>query len=271
MSKNLNNKSNYISFSYDKTGKKQYTYDKEFVKKASNNKFKRIVLFANSYNYLYNYVKRKLNEIKLNEIKLNEMKLDKTNLDFKDFQCLIMIWILLKTYIRVGNTESDTYGLTTLLNKHVILEKDINGSYYVILDFIGKKRVRNYKKIKDPLLYKYFIGIKKTKRPNEQLFTVSNNELNLHLKSLIGSQFTCKDIRTYSANKLFINYLINQKTLKGSYEYVAKELCNTKYISKKSYIMNSISNLFKNKPDYFNNSTSVNDILQTSLRYEIKS
>ena len=229
----MNISSNYISYSFDKSGKKQYQYREDFIHKTTKLKYKRIIKFCEKWKYLCGIIKNKLLKKEFNSQ--------------KEFECTLMIYILLKTYIRPGNNDSDNYGLTTLKNKHISLSIKPT----VILDFIGKKAVRNYKEVSDPLMYNYIKSIKKKSACNSKLFGVSCTDLNLYLKSIIGLDYTCKDIRTFSANRLFIEYIKKNNTIKGSYDHVAKELCNTKYISRKSYIMNTIEKLYNKNTESF--------------------
>jgi DNA topoisomerase-1 len=239
--KHKNSSGNYLSYSLDKSGKKQYQYPQDFVDKQTKIKFRRIKAFSKIYDKLVIKVRRKL--------------LSGSFENTKELECYLLIYILLRTYFRTGNDNSNNYGLTTLEPRHVLTRvPDI-----VIFDFIGKKSVRNYKTISDQLMYKYITYLKKTtgsQKGKDQLFSVNAHELNNFLKTLIGPEFICKDIRTYSANKVFIEYLIKNKTLKGSYDHVASQLCNTKYISRKNYVMNSIEDLFKRKPELFTNNST---------------
>jgi len=212
---------------YDSKGRKQYLYSKEYIEKTKNKKFKKI----NSIDY-DNYKE------------IIDHNINKKNLSRENIICNILK-LMEDLNIRVGNESykkhNGSYGITTLLKSHLKDNK---------LCFIGKKGIYHEKKITEKKSKDFLIKMLKIKGPN--LFNYSDNvkvtskDLNDFLQSKIDKNISCKDIRTYSANKMFLGYMKNYKLCKTQTErkkkineaidFVANELGNTRKICKESYI-----------------------------------
>ena len=131
--------------------------------------------------------------------------------------CVIanVIKIMEELCIRVGNEsykkENGTYGISTLLKSHYK-----NNT----LSFVGKKGILHNKIINNNDSISFIHRVLKIKGPylfNDISGTrITSGDLNTFLKEKVQSNITCKDIRTYCANKIFVTYM---KTLKkGSTE-----------------------------------------------------
>jgi DNA topoisomerase-1 len=214
----------------DTSGKKQYIYHPKFVELTTQEKFKRIQKFSPLLKKFITGVYSKIKNL--------------TNIETKEEEICLLFYILNKTWFRIGNDTYNTYGLTTLEKKHITFQlKDT-----IIFDFIGKKKMRNYKKIRDSVIYILLKNMCSNKKQNEAIFKVTSNEMNDYLQKNMSPEFTCKDFRTYYGNILFIKCLCSGLSTRESYNKVAEALCHTKYISKKSYIMSSkIEELYKQK------------------------
>ena len=212
---------------YDSKGRKQYIYHKDFVEKSKIKKFKKMNTFnyARYNNVLKHYIRR--------------CDLSK--------ECIIanIIKIMEELNIRVGNEsykkENGSYGITTLLKKH------LKGN---TLTFVGKKGIAHIKCITDPKSLAFVKRILTIKGPNLFYYStgsaISSNDLNTFLREKIQTNITCKDIRTYCANKIFLNFMSKMKLpstvkdrktniLKGI-DYTANELGNTRKVCKDSYL-----------------------------------
>tara|TARA_B100000287_G_scaffold435051_1_gene501597 strand:+ start:26 stop:850 length:825 start_codon:yes stop_codon:yes gene_type:complete len=212
---------------YDSKNRKQYIYNKDFVEKKKNLKFKKINSFDyKKYNKVINYY-------------INKKDLSKN--------CVIanIIKLMEDLNIRVGNEtykkENGSYGITTLQKKH--LKGDV-------LIFIGKKGIEHKKNITNKNSLEFIKKILSIKGPD--LFydssgnKINSKDLNDFLKTKIQENITCKDIRTYSANKIFLDYM--KKNKKGITEnerkknvlegidYTSKELGNSRKICRDSYL-----------------------------------
>lgn len=231
----------------DIKNKTQYIYNDKWTKYSTNEKFKRFFLFAKKVNILTS---------KINKI------LESKEFDNEEFIVALIIKILFLTHCRVGNetyaNENNTYGLTTLLKKHV----SFDGST-IKFDFIGKKHVQQNIRFSDSLCLKYLKEL--LTFPGERLFKtksgilIGSSHVNDFIRKNIGD-FTAKDIRTYTSNQLFIEILkskdipINttdaKRKLNSSLEEVSNKLGNSKAICKKSYILPDIVNHYMESPSH---------------------
>tara|TARA_B110000977_G_scaffold116766_1_gene150823 strand:- start:1957 stop:2775 length:819 start_codon:yes stop_codon:yes gene_type:complete len=224
---NKSNKSKLQATGFDAKGRKQYIYHAAWIEKSNEKKFNKIKHFN------YDHYSRVIN----NFIKKNDLSRD----------CVIanVIKIMEDLNIRVGNEmykkENGSYGITTLLKSHLSGDK---------LKFIGKKGIQHTKEIKSDKSLKFVDRVKKIKGPN--LFyddygkCISSSDLNTFLRNKVNSNVTCKDIRTYRANQIFLKFM--KKLKKGHTEkerkkqilqgidHTANELGNTRKICKDSYL-----------------------------------
>lgn len=218
------------------TGKIQYIYNPEFTDKQNRAKFDRMILFSKKIDSLHNAIKN-----------------IKQDINSQNFIISLIIRIIYKTFMRIGNEQYDTYGITTLEKRHIFFKDD-----KIIFDFVGKKNVHHIIELKDPFIYKYLYKIVSIKKPNDRIFDpVTSEDVNQFIKKYMGQQFSSKDFRTYASNRLFIEMLrqCDHKNLdtdiRKAITFVANELGHTKNTSKKSYIMNSLIDLYKKDPYNF--------------------
>jgi len=220
---------------YDSKGRKQYIYNKKFVEKSKIKKFKKLDTFDyNKYSRVINhYILKK--DLSRNCVIANVLKL------MEDLN------------IRVGNDsykkENGTYGISTMLKSH--LRGDT-------LSFIGKKGISHTKKITNPKSLEFIKKVTKIKGP--YLFydvngtRINSQDLNTFLKEKVQTNITCKDIRTYSANKIFKAFMNNAKmgttekerkrnVIKGI-DYTANELGNTRKVCRDSYLCPEVINKY---------------------------
>jgi len=207
-----------------------------------------------------------------------ELKFDKCDkLDFNKFENVIekyskiiypefnknyvicnMLKIMKDLNIRVGNEiyldENKSVGLTTMGKKNFY--KDSKGENY--LYFKGKKGVEHKKKLKknhknfiekiikideskDNFLFKYL--------ENNSLKHVNSKDMNNFLRNYVDRRMTTKDVRTYSANKIFLKNFnelkfkygdLGEKGIKKAkieaIRITANELGNTEKVCRDSYI-----------------------------------
>jgi hypothetical protein len=129
----------------------------------------------------------------------------------------------------------------------------------ILIDFIGKKGVRNLAYCNHRIIYEYLNNkYKNASSKDEYIFSYGNNKIitskdvNEYLKKIsnyysdkqTNTIITTKDLRTWNANILFISYFKKlrnnnnsiDKNIKNAIEMVAKKLHNTYSICKKSYI-----------------------------------
>lgn len=178
------------------------------------------------------------------------------------FKASLATLLLLHTGIRVGNEDSAagyqtqphpnakdqtskyvrTYGLTTLQNKHFILQPD--GSY--LLSFVGKKCVNNEFIVKDKVVCTAISELLLSNNPTHSL-GISDYELTKYIKANIGESFSPKDFRCLEANILawkFVSTInpifMTKKHLKPQlsllFNYVSSKLNNLPGTAKKNYV-----------------------------------
>ena len=181
------------------------------------------------------------------------------------FACLVMM----KYGIRIGNEDSatgyesgmeetegeivQTYGTTTLLNKHVSV-----GENDITLDFLGKTQVEQNINIDDPFIVKYAKIYDDSRLPENKWLGIDYDILFKFVKQEVGDSFIPKDFRTFCANvtgwttikSVLGSPQKDTKTeingeIKDVVESVANKLGNTPGISKRSYIDNRMLDWFE--------------------------
>ena len=220
-------------YGIDSSGKKQYILSQDWINNSKYEKFNRMKSFIKNISSFKKHIKLKNNNINRENI------------------IHLLFNLLIDTHIRVGNEiyadQNKTYGLTTLKQKHLIVK---DGNYY--FSFVGKSKIKHHIEIPEtyiPMMRKLNCNDK-----NKPMFyydnfkIISSEELNNYLKENMGSAYTCKDFRTYSANILFIKAFLKncknnpkvKKVIIKSIDESAHLLGHTRSISRKSYISNNL-------------------------------
>jgi len=221
----------------DAAGRKQYRYHPQWNKLRNQSKYYHMQLFAE-----YLPAIRKQVDIDMN----------RPNLDYEKVVALV-VRIMELTSIRVGNESYKklygSFGLTTLMNKHVKIEgTDVN------FEFKGKKGV--YHKVS--LHSRKLARLVKQCRdlPGRELFqyfddegnkrSIGSGDVNDYLKAITGEDFTAKDFRTW-AGSLSALYAFKEaggfdtvtecrKKIVSVLDEVAVNLGNTRTVCKKYYV-----------------------------------
>ena len=182
----------------------------------------------------------------------------------KDYIISLIFRILLRTYSRVGNEiyaeENNTYGLTTLLKKHISISGDT-----VTLSFVGKKNVKQNLEFTDKLSVKILKELLKLK--GDRIFKTDDGidikscDINKFMKTILGEEYSVKDFRTFSSNDLFLKRLYSKeiplnitsakKNINECYDEVAEKLGHTREVSRSSYVIPSISEKYLEDPVKF--------------------
>jgi DNA topoisomerase-1 len=218
-------KGKILAIGIDTKGRKQYTYNKKSIEKNSVNKFKKLIEFGKNYDKI---------------IKKIDMDFY-TGVDNKEKQIATILKIIMDCNFRIGNDkytkDNKSYGVSTLENQHIKIKNN-----KVIIDFIGKKGVRNECEIKNKKIIRTLKAKKKllnnkdrifTYRKNNKYYHIKSNDVNIYLKKL--GNYTTKNFRTWSANIELIKNLKNNN-LKLAIEQVANKLHHTPAICKKNYL-----------------------------------
>ncbi len=251
---NLNPNAKLLVTGYDDAGRKQYMYNKKWVAMRSKEKYCNLIGFG-----------KKLPQIKRQiSTYMMQKKIDKNKI------IALILTIILICNFRIGNVSCrdkyNSFGISTITKKHV----NFKNNNTTVIDFIGKKGVRNTctihnKKITDTLAQLY-----KKRTKNESLFTYSNgnrestvtsSDINDFLKQY--GDYTSKDFRTWIANTDFINEIMDigfpisntiterKKAVLESIKIVAADLHHTVAVCRKKYILSDLSDLYIDNPKKF--------------------
>ncbi|MEO6851036.1 MAG: DNA topoisomerase IB, partial [Mucilaginibacter sp.] len=221
----------------DVAGRKQYRYHPEWNKLRNQSKYYRLQLFASYLPAIRKQVDKDLN---------------RPNLDHEKVVALV-VRVMELTSIRVGNESYKklygSFGLTTLMNKHVKIEGADIG-----FEFKGKKGVFHKIELHSRKLARLVKQCRDL--PGKELFQYYNHEgkrcpvgsgdVNDYLKTTTGEDFTAKDFRTW-AGSVSALYAFKQagefetiteckRKIVSVLDEVAVNLGNTRTVCKKYYV-----------------------------------
>ena len=115
-----------LAIGYDEKSRPQYIYNKSFTKKRNILKFSDLIDFGKNYKKIFNKIQSDLYTTK----------------ESKEKQIATILMLIIECDFRVGNDkytkDNKSYGVTTLESRHIINKKG-----KILIDFIGKKGVRN--------------------------------------------------------------------------------------------------------------------------------
>ena len=161
-----------------------------------------------------------------------------------------VVRLMEETLARVGNPEyasqNNTFGLTTLRNRHVRITRG-----RIELDFRAKHGIRHVSLVSDRKLARVVKNCRDL--PGSELFQyideagerycIDSADVNDYLREISGRDITAKDFRTWAATNLALLALADKEheppTKKAQVEavkQVAKRLGNTPAICRKCYI-----------------------------------
>lgn len=248
----------------DLKGRKQYIYHSAFEKLKQEEKFNRMVDFA-----------EKLPEIR------KQAHHDLHQKGWKKAKVLALMMLILDEYgIRIGNKQyqkrNNTFGLTTLRRKHFSVEEE-----ELVFSFIGKSGKEREVHIDDEELIPFIrksaempgYEIFRYKDDNNQFCTIDSEEVNEYIHHYIGNDFSSKDFRTWTASRLAVEfYPIALEESEGSrkkfsnivIKMVADELGNTPTVCRNYYVHPKLFNTIDQKaiptPNPFKDSENENGL-----------
>ena len=214
----------------DKAGRKQYIYSENMKKKRELKKYNQIYKLTKNIDHFNKKINNDLAQKDFNKDKL-------IALTFK---------IMDLCNFRSGNKKYEkkygSYGLTTIHKKHLKINEN-----KITIDFVGKKGVNNNCIIKNKNLQNI---IKKvytlSSKDDNYLFSIiyKNEKINITVidlnKYLELFNITCKDLRTWNANIIFLKNLKKEVDhLNDSYDLLDS---NKKIKLRKKLIINCIKN-----------------------------
>ena len=221
----------------DARRRKQYRYHDRWREVRDENKYGKMIIFAQALPKIRRRIDRDLKRSGLPREKV----------------LATVVQLLEKTFIRVGNEEyakaNKSFGLTTMRNRHV----EVKGSK-LRFRFRGKSGQEHDIDTEDRRVAKI---IKKLQDlPGQEVFQyldengerhqVTSEDVNQYLREISGEDFTAKDFRTWAgtvmaamalqAQEAFENKSQAKKNVKAAIGAVAKMLGNTPAVCRKCYV-----------------------------------
>ena len=221
----------------DARGRKQYRYHPRWREVRDDNKYGRMIAFAQALPQ----IRRRTDH----DLALPGLPREKV--------LAAAVQLLEKTLIRVGNEEyarqNRSFGLTTMRDRHV----DVAGSR-LLFRFRGKGGREHVVDVADRRLARI---VKRCEElPGQELFqyvddegerrTIDSGDVNDYLRSITGQDFTAKDFRTWAGTKLAAMALQEvqasgsdaeaKRNIVRAIESVAQRLGNTAAICRKCYV-----------------------------------
>jgi DNA topoisomerase-1 len=221
----------------DARGRKQYRYHARWREAQDQNKYERIIAFAQTLPKIRRAVARDLRKRGLPREKV----------------LAAAVKLLETTLIRVGNDEyardNHSFGLTTMHDEHV----KIRGAT-IRFDFRGKHGIEHEIDLEDPRLAAIVRACRDL--PGQELFQyldeagevcdVGSGDVNDYLRAIGGEEFTAKDFRTWAGTALaaqalqefhdFDSTAAAKRNITKAIERVAERLGNTQAICRKCYV-----------------------------------
>ncbi len=221
----------------DARGRKQYKYHPQWSKVRSENKFSRMLAFAQTLPKIRRAVEKDISRQSINREKV----------------IATVIQLMEKGHMRVGNAEyakeNGSFGLTTLRDKHV----EVKGNRLKFA-FKGKKGIWHEIELNDKRLARIVQKCKDI--PGQELFqyyddegkrhSIDSGAVNEYLHNVTGDDFTAKDFRTWAGTLRAFTALWKLQPAESKTERkaqlvevvkeVARRLGNTPTVCKKYYI-----------------------------------
>jgi DNA topoisomerase-1 len=251
---------------YDDRRRKQYRYHPRWREIRDQQKYDRLIAFAQRLPKLRRRVNR--------DLKRRGMPREKV--------LAAVVRLLEMTLIRVGNDEyakdNGSFGLTTLRNDHV----QVNGST-ICFEFQGKCGKEHEIDLCDGRLAR--IVAKCQDLPGQELFQFLDDEgqvrdigsidVNDYLREIAGDDFTAKDFRTWAGTLLaaraleemreFDSQSAAKRNVVRAIEHVAERLGNTKAVCRKCYIHPAVIEAYMEKSLVH----SVKQVVERELREKL--
>jgi DNA topoisomerase-1 len=223
----------------DDKDRKQYIYNPKFREKRDQEKFDRILNFADQLEHM-----RRVTGQHLRKRTLGREKVLAT-----------MVRLLEAAYFRPGSDyyakENESYGLTTMRSKHLQIEGN-----ELIFHYIGKSGKEQERHIVDAKLARIVKEIDEL--PGYEIFKfidedgkrqdVKSDHLNEYIREVMGEEFSAKDFRTWAGTVIAAMALDEigaleekdqkalDKNIRNAVVKVSEHLGNTPSVARSSYI-----------------------------------
>jgi DNA topoisomerase I len=231
----------------DARGRKQYRYHDDWRRRRDQAKFDAMVAFARALPALRRRVARDPAAPTDGGEPLSEARV---------LACAVRL--LDVGLFRIGGedyaAQNETYGLTTLLKRHVRVERD-----GLLFDFPAKHGVRRVQRVEDADVRPVILALRRRRGGGEELLAwrrgrswvdVRADDVNAYLKEAAGGDFSAKDFRTWNATALCAVALAlravraheagsrasRRRLVKAAIDEVATFLGNTPAVARGSYV-----------------------------------
>jgi len=223
----------------DQAGRKQYLYHPRWRERRDLEKFDDMVVFARALPALRSVVER--------DIALDDMSREQV------LACATRL--LDRGFFRIGSevyaVTNETYGLATMLKRHVTCDGDVIG-----FDYIAKESKRRVQAIIDPEVAAIVTTLKRRRGGGDGLLAykregrwcpVRSPDINAYLKAATSLDVSAKDFRTWGATVLAAVGLAviepselsrtgRKRAIVRAVKEVAFYLGNTPAVARNSYI-----------------------------------
>lgn len=221
----------------DNRGRKQYRYHDRWREVRDENKYEKMLVFAETLPKIRRRLRKDLKRRGLPRQKV----------------LATVVQLLERTFIRVGNEsyakENNSFGLTTMRNRHV----RVSGAK-LRFRFRGKSGKEHDIDLQDGRVARIIKTLQDL--PGQEVFQyfdeagerhrITSEDVNEYLREITGEDFTAKDFRTWagtvlavialSAQEPFENKSQAKKNVKSAIGAVASILGNTPAICRKCYV-----------------------------------
>ncbi len=223
----------------DDKGRKQYIYNPKFRQQQEQEKFDRILNFADQLEHMRRVTGQHLRKRTLGREKV--------------LAC--MVRLLEAAYFRPGSDryskENKSYGLTTMRSKHMQIEGD-----ELIFSYVGKSGKEQERHVVDKKLARIVKEIDEL--PGYEIFKfidengvrqdVKSDHLNEYIREVMGEEFSAKDFRTWAGTVIAAMALDEigaleekdqkalDKNIRNAVVKVSEHLGNTPSVARGSYI-----------------------------------
>jgi DNA topoisomerase I len=221
----------------DTKGRKQYLYHPDWRTQRDAAKFDHLAEFGERLPRLRRLVNRDMRERSLRKARV----------------IATIVRLLEQSLIRVGNDEyakeNESYGLSTLKNRHALVKGDQlvfqfkgkSGIYHAIKITDGKvaRTVKRCQDLPGQRLFRYY-------DETGELRDVRSEDVNEYIQQSIGPNFSTKDFRTWAGSAFALSILSRldrptskrqaQKEIGTAIKQAAQVLGNTPAVCRRSYI-----------------------------------
>ena len=206
----------------DVKGRKQYRYHSQWRAFQDRKKFENLLAFGHHLTYLRRKISRDLRRQDNSKI----------------FVCAAITRLIDKGALRIGHSQNEAVGASTLRQKHISLT-----SNSLKLDYKAKGGKRVRKQIKDKTLARVLGRIDDL--PGRRLFQYIGDDGQVygldssHVNGYLGEDFTAKTFRTWHGTLAAFECALEtegEPTIKALSEAAAARLHNTPTICRNSYI-----------------------------------